>query len=551
MKAEQNVDLQQASLYLKQLAAKVKRPVQRAFLLGLLRTLAIILQLACIAAIAQGILTDGETLIAQSELLIGLIAASALRVYLPYWQQQTLQQATMQATQFARAKLLKRWQREQLSGQQLSAEDGALLLEPIEALKGYFSRYLVQQYLVVFSPLLVLLTCFYINPVVGLLLLVSGPVIPAFMALVGIGAERLSQQHAEQTHALSQVFTDKLRNLTSIQLFAAGDAARNDVAIAGERYRKATMSTLKVAFLSSAVLEFFASVAIAAVALYVGFGLLGYIDWLAADQLTLFSGLLVLLLAPEYFAPLRQFAQSYHDRAAAVGAAALLCESHRQGSQVQSKTPIDNAGFAMRWQNLRVQLAANVHLNYPDTCLNRAELTVISGPSGSGKTTLLRILLGQSGFQGLMEVNERLFPGCRLDNQQIAYFAQQPFLTAQSLRANVNLFQHNTDAEIVAVCKRLKLDAMLAELNQGLDTRLGEQGRGLSGGERRRLALARCMLADRPVVIADEPTENLDPVSAAAICNNLLQLAQQGRTVIVASHDPGLMAVADQHVELS
>ncbi|MGM0480665.1 MAG: ABC transporter ATP-binding protein/permease [Pseudomonadota bacterium] len=551
MKAEQNVDLQQASLYLKQLAAKVKRPVQRAFLLGLLRTLAIILQLACIAAIAQGILTDGETLIAQSELLIGLIAASALRVYLPYWQQQTLQQATMQATQFARAKLLKRWQREQLSGQQLSAEDGALLLEPIEALKGYFSRYLVQQYLVVFSPLLVLLTCFYINPVVGLLLLVSGPVIPAFMALVGIGAERLSQQHAEQTHALSQVFTDKLRNLTSIQLFAAGDAARNDVAIAGERYRKATMSTLKVAFLSSAVLEFFASVAIAAVALYVGFGLLGYIDWLAADQLTLFSGLLVLLLAPEYFAPLRQFAQSYHDRAAAVGAAALLCESHRQGSQVQSKTPIDNAGFAMRWQNLRVQLAANVHLNYPDTCLNRAELTVISGPSGSGKTTLLRILLGQSGFQGLMEVNERLFPGCRLDNQQIAYFAQQPFLTAQSLRANVNLFQHNTDAEIVAVCKRLKLDVMLAELNQGLDTRLGEQGRGLSGGERRRLALARCMLADRPVVIADEPTENLDPVSAAAICNNLLQLAQQGRTVIVASHDPGLMAVADQHVELS
>lgn len=550
MKAEQDADLKQASQYLKSLAAAVKRPIQRAFLLGLLRTLSIILQLGCIAAIAEAVLAEGETLAAQSTVILVLLMASILRVYLPYVQQRRLQQATLQAVQLARTRRLKRWRQEQLSGQPLTAEDGALLLEPIEALKGYFSGYLVQQYLVFFSPILVLLTCFYINPVVGFLLLLSGPVIPVFMALVGMGAERLSQQHAEQTHALSRVFTDKLRNLASIQLFAAGDAARNDVAVAGERYRKASMKTLRVAFLSSAVLEFFASVAIAAVALYVGFGLLGYIDWLAADQLTLFSGLFVLLLAPEYFAPLRQFAQSYHDRAAAVGAAVLL-NDHRLMPRSEAKAEVNNSGAVMCWQNLTVQVANNLQLCYPDATLHSAQLTVVSGPSGCGKTTLLRVLLGQSQFGGSLKSSHHSFADNSSSRQQVAYFAQQPFLTAASVRANVNLFQRSCDEKIIDVFKQLKLDNMLSELSQGLDTRLGEQGLGLSGGERRRLALARCILADRATVIADEPTENLDLVSAEAIRQNLLQLARQGRTVIVASHDPALMALADQHLELS
>lgn len=550
MSAKLSSELKAASRYLKTLAAEVKRPIQRAFLFGLLKTVAIIIQLGCFAALAQLVLAESQPLFSSVSIWIGLIASTLLRVSAPYWQQSFLQQATLQATQMARKQLLHRWRRETAQGIPMSAADGALQLEPVEALKGYFNRYLVQQYLVVFSPLVILLTCFYINPVVGFLLLLSGPVIPLFMALVGIGAERLSQQHAQQTHALSRVFTDKLRNLSTIQLFDAGDEALSDVASAGEEYRQATMSTLKIAFLSSAVLEFFSSVAIAGVALYVGFGLLGYINWLGADELTLFSGLFVLLLAPEYFAPLRQFAQSYHDRAAAIGAASLLAEppaitSYKSEVQAQQSAAAESSQTAVRWQSLSVRLTPNLVLEYHDTVISLGTLTVVSGPSGSGKSTLIKVLLGQRPYSGLLELDKRF------DGEEVAYFAQQPFLTASSIRHNVNQYQTHTDADIINVFEQLNLGALLQQLPEGLDTRLGEKGVGLSGGERRRVALARCMLSGRGLIIADEPTENLDAVSAEAIRQTLKRLTRNGITIIAASHDPKLQQLADQCVDLA
>jgi ATP-binding cassette subfamily C protein CydD len=536
-------ELEAASLYLKKLAAEVKRPIQWAFLFGLLKTVAIIVQLGCIAALAQLVLAESQPLLSLQAAGGGLIVSTFFRVSAPYWQQGFLQQATLQATQTARKQLLKRWQRQTAQGVTISAAEGALQLEPIEALKSYFNRYLVQQYLVVFSPFLILVTCFYINPVVGVLLLLSGPVIPLFMALVGIGAERLSQKHAQQTHALSRVFTDKLRNLATIQLFGAGDAASSDVAAAGEEYRQATMSTLKIAFLSSAVLEFFSSVAIAGVALYVGFGLLGYIEWFGADELTLFSGLFVLLLAPEYFSPLRQFAQSYHDRAAAIGAASLLSEQQKDAEDSSKQKTENPSNELISWQNLSVTLTPGLVISYPDTLIYEGTLTVISGSSGSGKSTLIRILLGQTPYSGGLKLNATLASG-----GEVAYFAQQPFLTASSVRDNVNLYERHSDAEIIKIFRQLNLGPLLEQLPQGLDTQLGEKGAGLSGGERRRVALARCILSGRRLIIADEPTENLDEVSANAIRNNLKRLTERGITVIAASHDPKLKQIADQSV---
>ncbi|MBF37727.1 ABC transporter ATP-binding protein/permease [Idiomarina sp. UBA4520] len=546
-----NADFASASAYLKQLAAYVKRPIQWAFLLGLLKTVAVIGQLSFLALLAERLFVSGHSLWSQPMLLSGLSLTSLLRATLPQIQQQFLRRATLLASQQARQKLADDWQRKVLAGKPLAAADGSLQLEPIESLKGYFSRYLVQQYLVVTSPLLILLVCFYLNPVVGALLLISGPIIPVFMALVGIGAERLSQKHAQQTFALSRVFTDKLRNLTTLKLFGAGTAAVNDVAVAGEDYRKATMSTLRIAFLSSAVLEFFSSVAIAGVALYVGFGLLGYIDWLGADQLTLFTGLFVLLLAPEYFAPLRQFAQSYHDRAAAVGAATLLCELNKDSltAEESSGTSDDlrKDTHLYAWNNLSVTFGssgANKQLKFPDSEIARGELCVITGDSGSGKTTLVKVLLGQLPFQGQLSQPVE-------STHQIAYFAQQPFLTAGSLRANLNIFEHHSDAQIFEALAQVRLDKLLATLPEGLGTKLSEHGIGLSGGEQRRLALARCLLSQRAVIIADEPTENLDEVSAEAIRKCLQSYAHDGNTVIVASHDPLLIKRATQLIKVS
>lgn len=535
-----------ATTYLRQLAGYVKRPIQWAFLLGLAKTCVVILQLALIAWLAQHLLVGGESLAEQEIPLIGLAGTGILRALIPRIQQHFLRHATLIASQRARWLLTQRWQQHALAGTALSAADGALQLEPVQALQGYFSRYLVQQYLVVASPLLVLVACFFLSPVVGALLLLSGPIIPAFMALVGVGAERLSQRHAVRRFALSRVFTDKLRNLTTLKLFNAADVAVKEVAEAGEDYRKASMSTLKIAFLSSAVLEFFSSVAIAGIALYVGFGLLGFIDWLGADQLTLFSGLLVLLLAPEYFAPLRQFAQSYHDRAAAVGAATLLAASpQQQPAAVGSNRCV--ATTCYRWRNLRVSIGGKEHpetrLTFADNQIDEGEFCVISGKSGSGKTTLLKALLGQMPFQGQLDK-----PFAK--RNQLAYFSQRPFLLAGSLRANVNLFESHSDKAIVEAFKRVKLDRLLKRLPMGLATKLGEQGNGLSGGEQRRLALARCLLAARPVLIADEPTENLDEVSATAIRQVLQDYCAAGNTVIIATHDPDLLAMATQVIRV-
>ena len=544
-----------ASSYLRQLAAAVKRPIQWAFLLGLLKTVVVIGQLALLALLAERLFVNGNAVESQLLLIAGLAATSLVRTIVPLWQQRYLRRATLIASQRARHQLTQDWQHKAQSGQILAAADGALQLDPIESLKGYFSRYLVQQYLVVASPLIILLVCFYLNPVVAVLLLFSGPIIPVFMALVGLGAEKLSQKHAQQSFALSRVFTDKLRNITTLKLFNAGAVAVNDVAAAGEGYRKATMSTLRIAFLSSAVLEFFSSVAIAGVALYVGFGLLGYIDWLGADQLTLFSGLLVLLLAPEYFAPLRQFAQSYHDRAAAIGAATLLCEvskadvSYSQPptqSRIQ-KTSSPNTLY--QWRGLQVNLsqagdAGGKQIDFSDNEIACGDLCVINGNSGSGKTTLLKVLIGLMPFNGELTRSEQA-------TTDIAYFAQQPFLSAGSLRANMNLFEQHSDAQIMAVLEQVKLGQLVANLPLGLDTKLAEGGLGLSGGEQRRLALARCLLSRRAVLIADEPTENLDEISAQAIRHCLKEYCASGHTVIVATHDPALIASATRQIRVA
>lgn len=536
-------DVHHANRYLKQLSVMVKRPIQWAFFYGVGKAIAVILQLSIIAKLADNVFVAEQPVIEQGELIVGLVLASIVRVLLLSWQNKHADIAAQRVTGEARQQLFKDWQAQVEHGQYITAADGALQVEPIAALQGYFQRYVVQQYLVLAIPLLILLYCFYINPVVGLLLLLAGPVIPLFMALVGIGAEKVSQQHAARNIALSRVFTDKLRNLTTIKLFNAGNAAINQVAHAGEEYRRANMATLKIAFLSSAVLEFFSSVAIAAVALYVGFGLLGYINWWGADQLTLYSGLLVLLLAPEYFAPLRQFAQSYHDRAAAIGAASVLQQPKMARQAPQQQLTETQPEVALSWQTLVVRVGDKT-LSYPDANIQSQALTVISGPSGVGKTVLLRTLMQQMPYSGELRFADAVTSG------SMAYFSQQPFLMAASLRDNLNLFQRHNDDELLSALASVKLDTLLSSLPGGLDYQLAERGRGLSGGEQRRLALARCLLAKRSVLVADEPTENLDAESVAAIIDCLEWQAAKGATVIVASHDPQLLKKAQHRIEV-
>ncbi|OIM98036.1 ABC transporter ATP-binding protein [Idiomarina sp. MD25a] len=530
-----------AANYLKQIQTVAQRSTRRALLFGVLHTASVILQLYVIAQLAYELLALKQPLNDLTLYWVLLLTASFARGLFS-WQREIWQsEAAGEAMHHARKALLRRWQCQCRQGSDIDRGDGSMLVDTVEQLRGYYERYLVQQYLTVLSPLMILVMCFWLNPVVGVLLLIAGPIIPLFMALVGMGAERVSQRHAQSNVALSRVFTSMLKNATSIKLFDGLSFANNRIAEAGETYRRANMKTLKLAFLSSAVLEFFSSVAIAAVALYVGFGLLGYINWLGADELTLFSGLLVLMLAPEYFAPLRQFAQTYHDRAAAIGAATLLAEYEQH--EVNNNVAKAVSGDCVAIRGLEAVITPDSLLSYRDFRFPKGALTVISGPSGSGKSTLLRVLLGLQNYHGTVLRDKD-------SDQPIAYFSQQPFLLPATIRTNLFLYSEDRPRDPQPILQRVGLDKAIAVAPSGLDTMLGERGAGLSGGEQRRLALARCLLSSYPLIILDEPTENLDAESAAVIRRELCNLCKEGRTVIVASHDEALIALADQRFEL-
>lgn len=425
------------------------------------------------------------------------------------------------------------------------------MVEQIEALDGYYARFLPQMTLCVLTPPAILIVAFWLDWLAALFLLLSAPLIPLFMALVGMGAERLNQQHFVLVRRLAGHFIDRVRGITTLQLFGQADNATRQVVAAADRYRQLNMRTLKVAFLSSAVLEFFASVAIAVVAIYIGFGLLGYIDYGPSPQLTLFSGLFVLLLAPEFFQPLRQLAQHYHDRSAAIGAADSLVTFLDQDIPDVSTT----SGAATRSdQGVVVQ---NLSAGYPGrgTVLHALDLTIppgrfvaLAGPSGSGKSTLLQILAGFiTPTQGQVAINGHP-PG----RQPVGWMDQRPCLLYGSWADNLRLTAPEaSDEALYHAIERAGLAEVLAQQPEGLHTLLGEQGRGLSGGQARRLALARVFLAPVDLVLLDEPTTGLDAISEEAVIAGLKTLAAEGRTLVVATHHPALLAAAEEVYHLS
>lgn len=518
---------------------------------GVVEGLALLVQMGLLAWLIHSALVLARPMAELLPLLLALLAAAGVRAVAQYARDSLAQLAGSRVRQRVRRQLLGYWERQgpvRLAGHS-SASLANQWVEQVEALDGYFARYLPQQWLALLVPVLFLLAVFWLDWLAALFLLISAPLIPLFMALVGMQAERVSQQHVLEAVRLAGHFLDRVRHLTTLQLFGQVPAAIDSVAQAAERYRVVNMRTLRIAFLSSAVLEFFASVAIAVVAIYIGFGLLGYISYGPSVELTLFSGLFILLLAPEFFQPLRSLAQHYHDRAAALGAAAVLS---RCGELVPAAGPVATppSGAA------EVVSLHGVSLGYPgrgrvlhevQLQVRRGEVLALIGASGSGKSSLLHCL---AGFIDVDAGRVSLFgqpPGAL----PVAWLGQRPFLIQGSWADNLRLTAPQADATAMrAALQQVGLDELLAQQPQGLDTPLGEDGRGLSGGQAQRLALARVWLSEAPLVLLDEPTASLDPDSEAEVVAALARLAASGRTLIMATHQPALMTLAGRRVAL-
>ena len=440
-----------------------------------------------------------------------------------------------------------------LRGNLSSAELAALYTQKLPVLMPYLLRYRPAMLRVRVIPLLFLLLVLVQSWIAALVLLVAGPLIPVFMALVGMAAKEASQRQMAEIGDMNRLLIDRIAALPDARLLGGTARVETDFAAAAEGLRQRTMAVLRIAFLSSTVLELFSAIGVALVAVYVGFSLLGEIGigaW--GTPLTLGQGVFILLLAPEFFQPLRDLAAAWHDKAAAEAVTDELSALASDPPQPilgagQSMLPLDGPG-SLRMSDVVVERGAT-RLKLPDIQVAPGGALALCGDSGAGKSTMLDVLAGLvRPVQGQVVVAGKVLNDDTADawRARCTYVPQAIHMPDVALREYLD--PQATGIDPAPALSRARADTIVAALPQGLDTRLGETGAGVSGGEARRLMLARAFLRGADVILADEPTADLDRETGAQIIAALQAARENGATVIVATHDPALIAAMENTV---
>jgi ATP-binding cassette subfamily C protein CydD len=543
-------DSRAAALWLRAQAGPGRGAVRLAAAAGILRGLCGMAQTGVVAWCVHRILIEDATFTMLIPWFTSFAALVPLRALCVWVAETGGTRAAMQVKRAVRAALLERihalgpaWRNEARSGGVSS-----VLVEQVEALDGFYARFLPQSRIAAVLPLAILATVFALDWVAGAILALAGPMVPVLMAVVGIGAAAESRRQFTTLARMSAYFLDRLQGLTTLRLYGRAESEIDAIARVADGFRERTMAVLRLAFLSSASLDFFAAVAIAGVAIYVGLGLLGAITWGPAGDLTLFTGLFALMLAPEFFQPLRQLAAYYHDRMSAVAATDAL-------RAVLDAQPIGVTGTRRLADGPKSIVFTDVHVSFANGSrpalrgltfrLDPGERRVLVGASGAGKSTILALVMGYlRPDAGRVSIDGIDLLDLDADDlrRHIAWVGQAPILFHGSLRDNIRLGRPGADAVAVDRAADAALVTGFADqLPEGLDTLIGDKGYGLSGGQMQRIALARAFLKDAPILLLDEPTAALDPATEREIAAIVERLAA-GRTTIVVTHSP---AVAD------
>ena len=448
------------------------------------------------------------------------------------------------------------------SQRQHSAALGNQVWDQVDALQNYYADYRPQMLLCGTIPLIILCAVLPVSWAAALILLITGPLIPLNMAMIGWGAKNLQDQQLTETHRMSRHFLDTLKGMPTLRLLGRSHQQANEIYAVSEGVRQRNMKVLRLAFLSSSALEFFASVSIALLATYIGFTYLGQFDFGTWGKgLSLFGGLFMLILSPEFYQPLRDLGVHYHAKAEAEAAAEVLMPLLTEAPQpadASTTTPKhwavpDTLGITLDHVSCRYPGQASPALNDVSFSVVAGETIAVIGPSGAGKSTLLTTLLG---FMPPEQGTITLHSGERLDHlltsewqHALSWVGQHNALISGTLADNLTIALPNDqpidEDWLWEALDKTDLRCWANQLPQGLHTRIGDGGQPVSGGQARRIGLARAFLRDAPLVLLDEPTASLDQQSER-IVNRAIAALSKNRTVIMLTHRLSLLNQADR-----
>ncbi|TFE02153.1 thiol reductant ABC exporter subunit CydD [Jeotgalibacillus salarius] len=452
--------------------------------------------------------------------------------------------------QMIREKLLEKYAgnpvQASLEGQ--SGRKVSVLMDAVDEVDSYFSKYIPQVILTGVIPLMIIIAAFAMDWISGAVLLITAPFIPLFFIIIGIKTQKKSEEQMEQLSAFSGTFLDTLQGLTTLKLFGQAKKQRESIENSSLKFRDATLEVLKIAFISSLALEYISMLGVGLVALELGLRLIYF------ESVTFFTAFFILVLAPEFYVAIRELGNAFHTGRGSIGAAKLIDEelskdedrvnwgSEKLEGSAPPRIELDQTGFQYGKDGFEIGPLNAVFQPYENVAL--------IGKSGSGKSTALNILSGLiAPSSGVVRLNGKVLSEFEEESwfNQLSYISQQPFIFSGTLADNIAIGskRKTTLEEVASAAEKAGLNPLIEALQNGLDTPVGEGGRGLSGGEKQRLALARAFLKKPSVILFDEPTTGLDLKTEQILTASMEELSKRA-TVITVAHRLYTIRNADQ-----